>query len=58
MKEIKIKVSDRGYKYWLVMLRTRYGSKRAGLARLVELAILETVADQARRELEEAEAKL
>lgn len=55
MKEIKLIVTDADYRYYEVMLRAKYRKdKRTGLARLVKIATLEAVLDQAQKELEEA----
>jgi hypothetical protein len=51
--KIELYVSERDARAWEYFLRRRYGKKRAGLKALVEIAVRQEVAAQAKKELDE-----
>lgn len=54
MKEIVVKVSNDNARYWLWLLRRRYGKdKRTSLTRLVKIAVLEAVASESKKVVDE-----
>lgn len=56
METIVIKVTDRDARVIASYLRTAYGmNKNTGLSKLAEIAVRRAVAEQARKELAEAE---
>jgi hypothetical protein len=53
---IKIEVSDQKRRTWEYYLRKKYNTKLMKLERMVEMLVLRTVAEEAKRELEQLDS--